>query len=99
MILEGMHVDTVFHSYSFFLQHAAGAGVLHPQSCTWYWPHCGALSPAPALQRGPAVGHVRGAHVRVTQQESAAAQEVHQDCCSVRTHTDTDNFGIKDLTV
>lgn len=30
------------------------------------------------------MGYVRGAHVRVTQQKGAAAQEVHQDRCTVR---------------
>lgn len=74
------------------LPHAAGAGVLHPQPCPWYQPHGGALSPTPALQRGPAVGHVRGAHVRLSKQESAAAQEVHQNRCSVRTQTKINVF-------
>lgn len=30
------------------------------------------------------MGYVRGAHVCIAQQESTAAQEVHQDCSSVR---------------
>lgn len=63
---------------------AARAGVLHPQPRSRFGPDGGALRAAAALQRGAAVGDVRGAHVRVAQQEGAAAQEVHQDRCTVR---------------
>lgn len=63
---------------------AARARLLHPQPRSWYRPHGGALGAAAALQRGPAVGDVRGAHVHVAQQEGAAAQEVHQDRSTVR---------------
>lgn len=63
---------------------AAGTGVLHPQPRSRFQPDWVALRAAAALQRGAAVGDVRGAHVRVAQQEGAAAQEVHQDRCTVR---------------
>lgn len=41
------------------------------------------------------MGHVRSAHVCVAQQESAAAQEVHQDRSSVRTHTHSEMYANK----
>lgn len=63
---------------------AAGTGVLHPQPRSRFQPDGGAVRAAAALQRGAAVGDVRGADVCVAQQEGAAAQEVHQDRCTVR---------------
>lgn len=62
---------------------AARADLLHVQPSGQQWTHGGAGVPAAALQWGAAVGDVRGAAVSVARETSPAAQEVHQDRCSV----------------